>query len=246
MAKTKAEREHTAVFLSLEVIPAIPSILDQLSPSTHALAETAISVQEHWNQRMRNVASRLAEVRLLLAEYRGWLSGQSVPGFERSSEPGPDGQLVPEPIEVAQKLERRSRMAQEALNVQAREFQRECDSAFESAKSRLEEAIRQTLDERACLTARASTEGAMCDQEQWPPEVITLLREITKLLVEIDLHRQLLRKKRTTILEWADMPDVYLPEPIEDARLLKKTSKRDRDKCLAQEKANPKEEAAAE
>jgi len=201
MEKKNNEREHTSVFLSLEVIPAIPSILDQLSPSTDALAETAISVQEHWKQRVRNVASRLAEVRLLLVEYRGWLSGQSAPRFEHSSEPGPDGQLVPEPIEVAQKLERRSRMAEKALNVRAGKFQRECDSAFQSAKSRLEETIRQTLDERACLTARASTAAAACDQEQWPPEVITLLREITKLLVEIDLHRQLLRKKRTTILE---------------------------------------------
>ena len=77
--------------------------------------------------------------------------------------------------------------------------------------------MKLTLDELACPTARGSTEGAMFDQEQWPLERISFLAEISKLLMEIELHRRLLCEKSTTILEWANVPDMYLLEPIEDA-----------------------------
>jgi len=207
MADKNTEQEPNNVFLSLDIRlakEAIPSILDRLFPSTDVPAEAAGSAQEHWKQTMREVAARLADVRRLLAKIRDCLSsGQSVPRCELDGTLNRDEQCADDSIEAAQKFERRSRMAQEALKAWAKRIQRECDTAFQSAESRLEKAIQLTPDELVSPTARASTEGAVCDQEHWSPEVITLLDEMMMLLKEIERHRRLLCKESTTILMWA-------------------------------------------
>ena len=204
MNKKNTVKEPNNVFLSLDMHLAkddIPSILERLSPSADVPAEAVGSAQEHWKQRMQEVGTDLAGVRRLLEENYRRLSRQSLSRSERARRPDLDKQHDEIPIDYAMKLERRSRIAQEALNARAREFQRECDSAFQSAESCLEEAIQQTLDEQACLTARASTNRAVCDQEQRSPQAITLCTEIIKLLNEIERHRRLLCEETTTMLK---------------------------------------------
>ena len=219
MVNKNTEQEPNNVFLSLDIRlakEAIPSILDQLSPSIDVSAEAAGSAQEHWKQTMRDVAARLVGVRRLLAKIYARLSEQSASRFERARKPDPDEQNAEILIDEALKLEERSRMAQKALQAWAKGIQRECDTAFQSAELRLEKAIQLTPDELVSPTARTSTEGAVCDQEQWSPEVITLLDEML-LLKEIERHRRLLCEKPTWVFDLRNVPEIYFIEPIGDS-----------------------------
>jgi len=105
----------------------------------------------------------------------------------------------------------------------------------------------QSILELLFPPADAPVEVIVAAQERRKPrvrEVIALWTEELLTLKEIEQYRRLLSEQSTAIPDWTNGPDVYLSEPIEDARLLKKTSKRDRDKSLAREKASPKETAA--
>ena len=198
---------------------------------------------------MREVTAFLSEERKTLGEFvqrYHRLSEQSTPRFERATSPDV---YIPEDIEEAQEIERRARRAQKALRAAAKELprpERELDTAFQSVESLLQTCIERT---RKLLfpPADAPVEVLMAAQERRKSrgrEVIALRTEELLILKEIGRHRRLLCEESTAILEWTNVPDVYLPEPIEDARPLSRISRRVRDKPPAREKAGPKEAAA--
>ncbi len=252
MDKKKNERERDTIFKAMKsCLKCIQSILELLFPPADARVEVMIAAREWQESRMREVTALLSVERKTLGEFvqrYHRLSEQSTPRFERATSPDV---WIAEDIEEAQEIERRARRAQEALRAAAKESprpERELDTAFKSMESLLFACIQLTSD-LLFPPADAPVEVLMAAQERRESrmrEVIALRTEELLTLTETGRHRRLLCEESTAILEWANVPDLYLPEPIEDARLLKKTSKRDRDKSLAREKGSPKEEAAAE
>ncbi len=233
MGKKRNEWKRDTTFRSLELCLAkfIQSTLEWLFPPADAPIEAVMGAQEWRESRIPRVTALLAEGRQILKEigrhYR-WLSGQSTPRFERAIAPDPDA-YKPLSSEDARALENLSRRAQLALQVQAKELpspERECDTAFKLLELRLAECIQVTLE---WLSADAPVEGMRAAQEQWKSrmrEVTALLTEERQLLTEIGRNRRLLCEESTAILEWANVPDVYIPTTIEEARVLEQVSRR--------------------
>jgi hypothetical protein len=251
MQKKNNERERGTTFKAIKSsLTCIQSILKLLFPPADAPVEVTTAAQERRKSRVREVTARLSIERKTLGEsVRRYhrLSERSTPRFARADTPD---EWIPEDIEQAQETERGARRAQKALMAAAKESprpERELDTAFKSVESLLFACIQPTRD--LLPPADAPVEVTTAAQERRKSrvrEVIALWTEELLTLKEIERYRRLLSEQSTAIPDWTNGPDVYLSEPIEDARLLKKTSKRDRDKSLTHEKGSPKEETSAE
>ena len=223
MQKKNNEWERDTTFKAMKsCLTRIQSILGLLFLRADEPAEAVIAAQERRKSRMHEVTAFLSEERKTLGEFvqrYHRLSEQSTPRFERATSPDV---YIPEDIEEAQEIERRARRAQEALRAAAKELprpERELDTAFKSVESLLYACIQLTSD-LLFPPADAPAEGMMAAQERRKSrgrEVIALLTEERRILTEIGRHRRLLCEESTAMLEWANVPDVYIPTTLEEA-----------------------------
>ena len=80
------------------------------------------------------------------------------------------------------------------------------------------------------MAAQQTQESRMC-------EVTALLREERLTLQQIGQHRLALSEQAMAVREWANVPDVFIRTTLEEARLLKRISKRDSGEAPPEEAA---------